>query len=150
MLDLFAEPDGLISEILFKPVQLVDLSEIEDSVLQQKLYYGIMVLVMKKVWRQRAPDLIRSLKKSISEIENNSPLLKVLFKYILSVAEANSPQETTEAIKEVLTDQTQEKVMGTMAQFWEQQGVLKGIRQGKAEGRTKEKRKGEWKPVSKL
>ena len=140
LLDLFDDPEDLISDILFKPIQLIDLSKIEDEALQQKIHYGIMVLVMKKVWLEKTPKVIYGLIDLVSKLEeeqnrhNKAGFLTAIIRYIVETAEVGDPKETIEAIKELLTEQEQENVMGTLAQYWEQQGKEKGILEGILEG----------------
>lgn len=138
-LDCFHDPDRLMEEVLFKPIQLIDLSQIDDEVLQRKLHYGIMALSMKRVCTQYASELIRGLKEPIRKLEQkySETMLTPLFNYIIGFAETKSPEETIDAIRETLTDQTREAVMSTLAQYWEQQGKEKGIQEGVLQGMEK-------------
>lgn len=139
LLDCFNDPDRLMEEVLFKPIQLIDLSQIDDEVLQRKLHYGIMALSMKRVCTQYASELIRGLKEPIRKLEQkySETMLTPLFNYIIGFAETKSPEETIDAIRETLTDQTREAVMSTLAQYWEKQGKEKGIQEGVLQGMEK-------------
>ena len=144
ILNLFEDPDNLAAEILFKPIKLVDLNKIDDEELQLKIWYGIIALVLKKAKRQNISALTQNIKCFVRAIEKRGEFnfLETVFKYIFNVSETKEPKKKIAAIKHILTQDTKETMMTTLAQYfrdqgkqhWLQKGMERGMERGKFEG----------------
>ena len=125
---------------MFKPIKLVDLNKIEDEELQLKIWYGIIALVLKKTRRQNISAVIQDIKHFVQVIEKQGEFnfLETVFKYIFNVSETKEPKKKIDAIKHILTQDTKETMMTTLAQYFRDQGkqhwLQKGMERGKFEG----------------
>lgn len=134
ILDLFAENKQLAEEIVFKPFQLIDMSNVSDEEIRQRQWCGIMEFVTKHIFaRDFLPHLyrIKSNLKLLDQWEGNDYIVKTMF-YAYTSGNISDEKAFVEVIREALSPKTGEEIM-TLAELHTQRGRQEGIKVGKKE-----------------
>lgn len=140
--DMFGEHRELARECLFKPFQLIDLSQIPDEVLFGSVFAGGMEFIMKHARTMDFMILLKYLVDSLLLIRDPGAhdLRKILLKYILEVNQI-ADKATIELATKTIAEPLREEIMSAAEQLREegrkkgiQQGVQQGIQQGRQEG----------------
>lgn len=62
-LECLDESYQFFDRMLFKRIQQVEFNQVEEGILREKLYYGLIVLVIERDGSQEEIELIRALKE---------------------------------------------------------------------------------------
>ena len=141
LIELFDEPDGLISEILFKPIQLIDLAKIDIESLNHLIHFSIVASIMKR--DVSSLDRLLRIKHQLLEVEKEGDenFLKAIYTYSIYVAEEQmNPEEFVQKATEGLSYQTKRSIMTTIAEQFIEQGKQLGREQGLQQGMEKGKK----------
>jgi predicted transposase/invertase (TIGR01784 family) len=133
--DLVDAPKELVEAYLLKPFFLVDLNVIEDAVLKERAWVGIMELTLKHIFaRDIQPYLadITALMKMLGA--EGKTFTETVLIYILDKAEIKDKEAFFNLIKAELSEETGEKIM-TIAEQLRIEGMQKGIEKGIEKGR---------------
>jgi len=126
--DLVDAPKQLVETYFLKPFTLIDLTEIEDEVLKQKTWAGVMELTLKHIFaKDMLPYLndIIGLLKRLERSNGNSFTENVLI-YILDRGELSNKDTFIELVKTKLAPEVGEKIM-TIAEQFKAEGIQQGI-----------------------
>ncbi len=135
LLDLFVDPDGIAKEILFKPFQLIDISQISDEKLKQNLWCGIMELCMKHVYERDILPFLQDVLILLQQAEelDGADYVRTALTYLLVASEFQDKEKFIKTIEIGLSPETGDAIM-TMAQQFEAKGRIEGFAKGRAEG----------------
>ena len=141
-LDLFSDQKELAKDILFKPVQLIELNKIPDEELKERLWYGIMSFVMKNLVVRKAKYCLIELLSLLQELEkhNANSYLHEFFTYVFSASRDEDPDELIDIMKNGLSQNVIGEAM-SIAEILEKRGVEKGIIIGIEKGELEKAKK---------
>jgi len=90
ILDLFDDPQGLMPDMLFKPLPLVDVGQIPDEQLREETWSGIMNLAMKHIYARDFADFIELLTDLMQKLDNKQDgyYIEGVFNYIFNSADS--------------------------------------------------------------
>lgn len=133
--DLFAKNKTLAEEFMFKNFRLVDISQIPDTELKEHIWAGTLQFFLKHaqdrkvVDKEQAQFFIKKLRwqKGINYIQ-------LTIKYACEVRNIEEKSFFDTMVQETLSLETGEKIMPTIAEYYRQEGVEKGLARGKQEG----------------
>jgi predicted transposase/invertase (TIGR01784 family) len=151
LFDLFGEHKNLAKKTLLEPFDLLDLSQIPDEDLKQKIWSGMMELSLKHISERNLVPFVESVIKLIRQIEQEggAEYIRTIFYYFFLVGEVKN----TEALKHVIHDQLSPKLEKNImtiaeqfkeqgrqeamaiAQQWKEEALQIGEQKGKQEGR---------------
>ncbi len=133
LFDLFDQPAELVQKIWLQPFQLVDVGVIPDENLKKEVWSSIMQMVMKHVYDRDVLSHIRGLGKALQEVYDNQgeDYIEAVFNYLFATTNVEDPATFARMIQEVLPLPLQERNMRmTAAEYYESQGLQKGMEQG--------------------
>jgi len=122
--DLFGEDKALAQQILFKPFDLIDLTQISDEQLKKhRAWAGMLELTLKNAARQ---DLLLFVKNTIQQIQTieaayGIDYLTTAFKYMFSVGGVSNKKLFEKILHDNLSPQLEESAM-TFAEHLKQEG----------------------------
>lgn len=132
LLDSFDDPMGLMQNVLFQPVPIVDVNQIPDEQLEKQAWVGILSKTMKYIRQPEftpyAINILRQL-PHVSTIRAREMLYQLLV-YILSAGEIIDIDELIETSLE-LPEPVRREIM-TAAEQLEARGKAKGKAEGVA------------------
>ena len=138
IVDLIANPYNLPTIFSDSPIKVIELNKIKDEELIKKTHYGIMALIMKRIKMQPVEDLlykVKNLIRTMAKLDEQSYINSIL-RYMFVAGEIRDQSEVRKIVEEILTqDETEGKVMATLAQYFREEGREQGIERGRQEGR---------------
>ncbi|CAL7960522.1 transposase [Gammaproteobacteria bacterium] len=139
LFDLFSDKE-LAKDILWKPYQLVDLSQIPDEKLKQYLRYGVIARTMKYIYQKDFLPVLKGLIGDLKDIETQGEMnyIYTILSYIFEAGEIPDKQEFVKTIKSGLSKVNEDNIM-TLAEQFRQEGLQKGKLEGLQEGLQKGK-----------
>ena len=145
LFDLFEENKDFAMEVMLKPFQLIDLSEMSDEQLKQNVPYGFFARVMKHAHEKNKEKFmiyLREIIKDLGVIESVSDIdyVYVTLSYVIETYDVLI-EEVTGLVKENLSFIGEEKVM-TLADRLRKEGYQKGQSEGVRLGMEKGVEKG--------
>lgn len=146
LLDLLDDPNQLAQHILFKPFQLIDLSQIADENLKNDAWLSILELCLKHIFARDILPLVQDLLGALRQVDQagGDDYLTATFTYLLTAGNTHNTHQLFETIHEHLTPEIEEKFMTIAQQLQEHghlQGFNQGINQGLNQGRQEEKKR---------
>ena len=140
---LFGDQEELARELWNNPYHLIDVSKIEDTALQERLWSGTMEFILKHVVARDFATSIAIIKPLLIEIEQKGGdlYINLLLNYV--IAQAN--EEDLKQIDKTLTTPTLpigEKFM-KLGEYLRQQGFNQGVQDGMEKGIEKGIEKGD-------
>ncbi|MEI8055099.1 MAG: Rpn family recombination-promoting nuclease/putative transposase [bacterium] len=137
LFDLFGNNKELAMDVLWKPFQLIDLSEIPDEKLQQSLLYGVVTRILKHSHEKNAVAFLREVMRDLRIVANTEGIdyIYATLSYIIEAYDL-SRSDFAEIIRTELPFVNEEKIM-TIAEQFRQEGVQQGIQQGIQKGLEK-------------
>lgn len=134
--DLVDAPKNLVEDYFLKPFFLIDLNQIEDAKIKERIWLGAMELTLKHIFDYDiAPAVkeIMGLLKKLQMMDGNS-FTEVVLTYILDRGRLENKRAFIEEVQLDLSQDLGEK-MGTIVQdFW-----AEGWADGEGKGRQKER-----------
>ena len=128
-------PKELVEAYFLKPFILIDLNLIEDAVLKQRAWVGVMELTLKHIVARNMlpfiPDIIGLLKHI--EQSNGKEFAEIVLIYILDRGELGNKKAFVDMVKSELAPEVGGK-MTTIAEQFRDEGRQEGIQQGRQEG----------------
>jgi predicted transposase/invertase (TIGR01784 family) len=133
--DLVDAPKQLVEAYFLKPFTLIDLNKIEDDVLKQSTWAGVMELTLKHIFSR---DMLPHLKEIISLLQHlekadGKDFIETVLLYILDRGELGNKDTFIDLVKTKLAPEVGEKVM-TIAEQLKAEGMQQGIQQGMQQG----------------
>ena len=143
LFDLFDADKEVAKELLNRPFELIDLTQIADETLKQEAWLGILELSLKHC---KAPDLLPFLEDAILlfktvEQNNGAEYIKIALTYLLTVSEVSDLQALRVLLHHHLSHEQEEYVM-SFAQQMKQEGRQEGRQEGQQEGWQKGRQEG--------
>ena len=133
--DCFDDPLGLMPQVLYNALPLIDVNQLSDQELKQQQWVGPMALALKHSRQQDvasyALDILGALPWKMEEPEAVE-LLQLLLNYLLSSGNIDDVNAFVEASTERLSGRVRSEVM-TFAEKLEEQGIVKGRQEGRKE-----------------
>lgn len=137
--DLVEAPKVLVEAYFLKPFVLIDLNTIEDAILKQHAWAGVLELTLKHIFSKNMqhhfPDIITLAKQVGPEGQS---FVELVLTYILDRSTINDKEAFFSLIHTELSEEIGEKIMTIAEQLrYEgiQQGIEKGIEKGIERGR---------------
>jgi predicted transposase/invertase (TIGR01784 family) len=144
LLDCFDDPLGVMNEVLYQPVPLIDVNQLSDDALKQQQWVGPMALAMKHIREvDLAPyalDILSSVSWSLGQGEAVE-LLQLLVNYLFNAGNIDDINAFIEADVERLSEPVRGEVM-TIAEKLKEMGIQEGLQRGKLEGKREGRREG--------
>ena len=129
LLDCFDDPLGLMQEVLYHSLPLIDVNQLSDEQLKQQQWVGPMVLALKYIRAQDitpyALDILSSLVWHLEQT-NTVELLQLLIKYLLNVGNIDDIDAFIDKNTEQLSDPIRSEIM-TAAEKLRDLGRQEGI-----------------------
>lgn len=132
--DLVDAPRELVDRYFLKPFQLLDLSKIDDEVLKQNVWSGIMTFVLKHIFERDMLPFLQDIASLLKKIDENDgqDLLGIVLQYIIERAELSDKNAFFELINANISYETGGEIM-TIAEQLRLEGELRGELRGKLE-----------------
>lgn len=126
--DLIDAPKPLVESVLFEPFHLIDTYKIQDEVLPEHPWVGIMAFFMKHIFEKDILPYLREVMPILRQLEklDGSNFVQILLKYVLTTAETLNLEAFVEVVQEGLSESTGENVM-TIAEQLIERGIKKGF-----------------------
>ncbi|HED5897847.1 TPA: Rpn family recombination-promoting nuclease/putative transposase [Salmonella enterica] len=137
-LDMFALPE-LARRIYSEPFPLVDITVIPDDDIMQHRRIALLELLQKHIRQRDLMILLERLVTLISAEYTTESQLNSLFSYMVQRGHTDQPQVF---YRELANRLPQEESMMTLAEWFEEQGMQKGVQEGMQKGVLKGKREG--------
>lgn len=139
--DLFCESKDLAKQVFMQPFQLIQINQIADEVLKQRVWSGIMELSMKHIFQSNILSYLKSVLSLLEKIKmaDDHDYAQTVLTYIFNTAEISDKQTFSQMIRENVSPEIEEIVM-TPAQYFREEGFEKGIEKGIEKGRVNEKK----------
>lgn len=136
--DLVDAPRNLVDAYFLKPFNLIDLSQIEDKVLKQNIWSGVMELTLKHIFARDMLPYLKEIVELLKYLENAGAenFVEIVLIYILDRGELSNKDSFLNLIKTELAPELGDKFM-TLREQWEAEGIQKGIQQGMQQGFVK-------------
>ena len=142
--DLF-EDNLLAKEIWTNDYQIVNVNDIPDEQLKQRVWSGILEFFLKyirernllKRWQE-----ISDMLPEITKVTIGYNYIELLLCYTLTRINQSDKVELEKLLTSKLNQETGTKLMGSLAQHWKEEGVLEGLQIGEAKGIQIGKEKG--------
>jgi predicted transposase/invertase (TIGR01784 family) len=153
--ELFGDRKDLARELMFKPFELINLAEISDEKLKEKLMYGIVAYAMKHIYEKNILQVVKVIldRAKCLDLEKDSEndyICSVLL-YLMDAGEADRQEFINTVNAAGLPTISEVKIMTLAEQFRQEgeqkgrqeglllgleQGMEKGMERGKLEGKT--------------
>ena len=141
LLDCFDDPLGLMQEVLYHNLPLIDVNQLSDKQLKQQEWVGPMALALKHSRAQDitpyALDILASLPWHLKQT-NTVELLQLLVRYLFAVGNIDDIDDFIEMSAEQLPDPVRSEIMTAaekLKDLGRQEGIQKGIQTGIQKGR---------------
>lgn len=128
--DMFASPE-LARRLYCEPFPLVDVTTIPDDEIMQHRRVAILELLQKHIRQRDLMKMLEDLVTLLSAEYTSGSQLITLVNYMLLRGHTDQPKLF---FRELGRRLPKEKKMGTVAEWLEEQGILKGIQQGMQQG----------------
>lgn len=133
--DLFGCHKDLARETLFKPLNLVDLTQVDDEELMESVLSGTFEFIFKHIHSEDIVAHLRKIRKQLKEFElatEHSENLTPLIHYVIVEGSIKAENELVDFIEETFADEKGKKMATTAQLFWQ-----RGVKEGKQEGLQK-------------
>lgn len=135
--DLFGKQKELAKQLFLQPYQIIDVHRLEDDVLKQQLWSGVVAFVLKYRKTQDLTRFLEAVLPWIHEIElhEGKDFAKIVLRYMVNGLDSNEKNKTLflEKIQQHLSSELQGEAM-TLAQMFKQEGIEQGMLQGMKQG----------------
>ncbi len=130
LFELFGDFNDLARTIFLQPFDLIDLTQIPDKELCQRVWSGVMQLMHKHIAERDILSYIKSLLPLLQQIEKQGGgwYIVTMLTYAIEAGEVSNDQSLVELIKEGLSPEIGEEVM-TLAEQLEARGEAKSKRE---------------------
>lgn len=142
--DLFNVSKDTLTRFIRQPFHLIDTHDLEDELLKQQQWSGVMSFMMKHIYARDVVPYIKEIMGLLRSLERNDGgdyIISLLY-YVLEAGDTVNPEALIEIAKEGLSAKTEGEIM-TIAERLIQKGRLegwhKGVIEGKAEGKAEGK-----------
>lgn len=132
--DLIDAPKILTRDYFLKPFFLVDLNKIDDDILKERAWLGVMELTLKHIFDKDLQFILQdimSLLKTILEL-GAQQFTEATLSYILDRGQLHDKTQFIQNVKAMLTEEMEEKMVTIAEQYW-----LEGLEKGKKEAEEK-------------
>jgi predicted transposase/invertase (TIGR01784 family) len=116
---------------------LYDLSRYSDAEIRGAALTKITQLILRHIFDPHLADKLPNIFQLFRELAHQETALQFLetvLRYLSAASDQVSQDDLVHALQTVLTDETGETLMTTLAQQWLEQGKLQGIQQGLEKG----------------
>lgn len=123
--ELVDAPKLLVESYFLKPFQLIDLNKIDDGILREKLWAGVVSLAMKHIHSQNMTKIL-SVLKIIAEIDSEGErrFSAILLNYVVEHGEFSKSRKFLKAIQGQVPVKFEEEIV-TLAQQFAAEGAAK-------------------------
>ncbi len=131
LFDLFGRNKELVRNVLLRPYQLIDLSEIPDEKLKERfLRYGVVAQVMKHIHDNNFLPILKEVVGDLKTIEELGEMdyIHAVLSYAMNANDLDK-KEFIEVVKKGLTKISEGEIM-TLADQFRQEGRQEGKREG--------------------
>jgi predicted transposase/invertase (TIGR01784 family) len=134
--DIVDAPRNLVDQYFLKPFQLLDLSKVDDAVIRQKMFSGIMEFVLKHIFERDMLPFLKDIMPIFKLIHENSgdDFIGIVLQYVIQRAELSDENEFIELINQNISHETGDAFM-SLAEKWYTDGELKGKLEGGLEAK---------------
>lgn len=127
--DLFGGSKKIVEDIFLRPFQLIDVKDIPDKSLQDRIIFGLMVKAAI-VRAKKAAELVRELLPYLQGVEKaDIEYFKFVIEYLLHTKDVDDRDRLIQELTTHLSSDAGEKVMTTVAQYLRQEGRQEGSMQ---------------------
>jgi len=126
--DLVDAPRNIVDTYFLKPFTLIDLNRIDDAILKERTWLGVMELTLKHIFaRDMLPylhDIIELLKRA--EKVDGKNLAEMVLTYILDRSEMSNRDTFIDMVRAGLSPEVGDKIV-TIAEQFKAEGKAEGI-----------------------
>lgn len=133
--DLVEGPKDLVERYFLKPFFLVDLNQIEDSVLKEKVWLGIMELTLKHIFDQNIEPALKDIIDLLKVVMSlgDQQFTEAALVYIIDRGQISDKIAFLQQVKTDLSEEVGGKMATIAQQFWAD-GLAEGKQEGRQEG----------------
>ena len=134
--DIVNAPKALVDQFFLKPFKLLDLNKIDDAVIKQNTWSGIMEFVLKHIFERDMLPFLREAIPLLQKIYQNDggDYGGIVLQYALESGELNDEEKFFDLINTSISHEAGERIM-SLAKKIEHRGEHKGKLEGKLEGK---------------
>jgi predicted transposase/invertase (TIGR01784 family) len=131
IVDLIDAPRELAEHYFLKPFRLIDLTNIEDEVLKQYIWSGVMELTLKHIYARDMMPFIKEMLPLLKKLHENEGknFLETVLVYMLDRGQLSNKEVFFDLVKTQLSEELGENIMSITDQAWEE-GMQQGMQQG--------------------
>jgi predicted transposase/invertase (TIGR01784 family) len=124
-------PADLIDRYFLQPFQLVQLNQIPDEVLRERLWAGLLGLAMKHIYDQDILPVLEMFIDMLQQVEQQGrqDFSSSILYYIIKKGEVSDKGALKSLIDSHLSQETRSEVM-TIAEQWREEGHQAGLKKG--------------------
>jgi predicted transposase/invertase (TIGR01784 family) len=129
--ELVDAPKHLVDAYFLKPFSLIDLNKIEDEVLKQNMWLGVMELTLKHIFAKDMLPYITDIIELLKNLEkaDGKNFIEVVLTYILDRGELSNKDTFIDLVTTRLAPDVGKKIM-TIAEQLKAEGIQQGIHEG--------------------
>lgn len=124
-------PPELVEAYFLKPFNLIDLNHIEDTVLKEKAWSGVMELTLKYILARDMQPYLKDIIDLLKQVERSDgkEFAKIVLTYILDRGELGNKDIFLNSVETELSSELGETIM-TIAEQLKAEGIEKGLERG--------------------
>ncbi|MFT4058969.1 MAG: Rpn family recombination-promoting nuclease/putative transposase [Legionella sp.] len=127
--DLIDAPQSLVDRYFLKPFQLIDLGQIDDEVLKQHAWSGVMEFALKHIFARDILPWLKDIAERLHQLDNagGRDFIAIVLQYLLERGELSDKEAFFKVIDTQISHEVGEKIMSLAEQLREEgknQGIL--------------------------
>jgi recombination-promoting nuclease RpnB len=125
--DLVDAPSSLIDRYFLKPFQLIDLGQIDDDVLKQHTWSGVMEFALKHIFARDVLPWLREIAGTLHQLDNagGRDFIAIVLQYLLERGELSDKDAFFKLIDTQVSREVGEKIM-SLAEQLKEEGRIEG------------------------
>ena len=125
--DLIDAPSSLVERYFLKPFQLVDLGQIDDEILKQHAWSGVMEFALKHIFARDILPWLREIASKLHQIDKagGRNFIAIVLQYLLERGELSDKEAFFELIDTQISHEVGEKIM-SLAEQLKEEGRIEG------------------------
>lgn len=125
--DLIDAPKDLVERYFLKPFQLIDLGQIDDEVLKQHTWSGVMEFALKHIFARDILPWLKKITESLHQLDQagGRDFIAIVLQYLLERGELSDKDAFFKLIDTQISHEVGEKIM-SLAEQLKEEGRIEG------------------------
>ncbi|CAM4500636.1 MAG: ISNCY family transposase ISPlu22 [Legionella sp.] len=126
--DLIDAPQALVERYFLKPFQLIDLGQIDDEILKQHTWAGVMEFALKHIFARDIMPWLKKITESLHQLDQagGRDFIAIVLQYLLERGELSDKDAFFKLIDTQISHEVGEKIM-SLAEQLKAEGKNEGI-----------------------